>query len=121
VYGVKPDDRKFAPEDVIQFKMPNPANLYYGKGWFEAAWSAIGLHDSKRRMDLAKFDNMARPDWLLSVKTPITTDKLDKFEDSVKKKIGGRQAGKFLTINGEISATALELRRSRSRNRDARD
>jgi len=109
VYGVPPEEKDFAPEDLIHFKMPNPADLHYGKGWFEAAWSAIGLHDSKRSMDVAKFDNMARPDWLLSVKAPITKDKLDQFEESVKQKLRGAKAGSFLTINGDISATPLNL------------
>jgi phage portal protein BeeE len=110
VYGKPPDDELFSPDEVIQFKLPNPDNLHYGKGWFEAAWTAISLHDSKRRMDLSKFDNMARPDWLLSVKTPVTKDKLDAFEDSVNKKLrGSDKAGKFLTINGDIAAQALNL------------
>lgn len=110
VYGVRPNEKKFSPDEVIQFKLPNPGDMLYGMGWYAAAWSAMCLHSSKRRLDLAKFDNMARPDWLLSVKTPVTKDKLDQFEDNVNKKLRGPdKQGKFLTINGEISATALNL------------
>jgi hypothetical protein len=34
----------------------------------EAAWTALGLHTSKRVMDQAKFDNMNRPDWMIIFK-----------------------------------------------------
>ncbi len=110
VYGTSPDEKLFAPEDVIHFKLPNPGDQYYGKSWFQAAWTAIGLHDSKRVMDLSKFDNMARPDWLLVAKMPLTKDKLDAFEDSVNEKLRGpNRAGKFLTINGDVDAKALNI------------
>jgi HK97 family phage portal protein len=109
VYGLKPSEKRFKPEDVIHFRLPNPTSLLYGRGWYEAAWSAICLHDSKRTMDLAKFDNMARPDWLLSVKTPgVPKEVVDKFADDVNSKLrGSRNSGKFLSVNAEVSATAL--------------
>ncbi len=107
-YGTPPDEERFSPSDVIHFKLPNPADMLYGKGWFEAAWTAIGLHDGKRTMDTAKMDNMARPDWLLSVKTPLRKEQLDNFEESVKKKLAGpKNAGKFFLVNGDIGATML--------------
>lgn len=109
-YGIRPDDRTFAEADVDHFKMPNPNDIFYGMGWFEAAWSAIGLHDSKRHMDLAKFDNMARPDYLLSVKSGAKKEVIDKFADDVEKKFGGvRKSGKFLTVGADIDIKALNM------------
>lgn len=67
VYGQTSEQRQFfAAEEVIHWKLPNLENLHYGKGCLEAVWSAIGLHESKRTMDQARFDNHARPDYLLS-------------------------------------------------------
>jgi phage portal protein BeeE len=60
VYGQTIEQRQFfEAEQVIHWKLPNLENLHYGKGCLEAAWSAIGLHESKRMMDQARFDHHA--------------------------------------------------------------
>ncbi len=109
-YGMRPYDRRFSEPEVDHLKMPNPADLLYGMGWFEAAWSAIGLHDSKRTMDLAKFDNMARPDHIVSIKGGAKKDVMDKFEQDLKEKFGGpKNSAKFLVTAGELDVKPLNF------------
>lgn len=101
-YGLRPNERTFRPSDVVHFKRPNDGDLFYGKGWVEAAWTAIGLHGSKRTMDLSKFDNMARPDHLLIGKGNYQQEQLDAFERKLNAQHRGpSNAGKFLTIKGD--------------------
>jgi len=101
-------EKTFPPDEVDHFKRPNPSDLYYGMGWFEAAWQAIGLHDSKRIMDLSKFDNMARPDYILSVEGVTNQTAIDVLEDKINKTIRGvKNSGKFLAVGAKITATPL--------------
>jgi HK97 family phage portal protein len=110
VYGKdSATEKKFGTDEVIHFRLPNPDDLFYGRGWYEAAWAALGLHQSKREMDLAKFDNMARPDYLLSLEG-MTKEGADRFEASVKNMLGGtKKAGKFLTVTSKVTATPLNF------------
>jgi len=104
------EKRFFALQEIIHWKLPNLENPYYGQSRVEAAWSALGLHDAKRQMDIARFDNHARPDYLLIVKQGATTEALDRFERQVDAKLRGvRQSGKFITISGDVQATPLNF------------
>jgi HK97 family phage portal protein len=112
-YGSAADARVFPERDVDHFKMPNPVDLLYGMGWYQAAWEALGLHESKRTMDLAKFDNMARPDYLLSVKSAgfgTKKEAIDNFVLDVEKRLRGpKNAGRFIALSGDVTATALNV------------
>lgn len=108
-YGRGELEKPFDKDEVIQFKMPGGADLHYGKGWFEAAWSAIGLSASKREMDAAFFDNMARPDWLLSI-TNGGPDAIKRLQEAVKAKHEGpKNAGKMMVTSGDVKATPLQF------------
>ncbi len=100
----------FGRDDVIQFKLPNPGNPFYGKGCVEAAWTALGLHNDKRIMDTAKFRNMARPDWLLFVKGAVGPA-LQTVEDKINQSLRGTQnTGRVLAVAGDgVTAQALNL------------
>lgn len=100
--------REFPASDVIHFRLPNPGDMHYGKGWYEAAWTALGLAGSKREMDAAFFANMARPDWLLSIPGLKATDH-ETLKTRVDELFGGtRKVGKVLTLNMEAKATPLQ-------------
>lgn len=109
VYGRNAaEELKFTPDEVIQWKLPNLNDLYYGFGKAEAAWGALGLHNAKRSLDQAKLDNHARPDWLLSVEN-ATPDSLKRVEDKIDARLkGSRNAGRFLAVNSKVKATALQ-------------
>lgn len=101
-------EKRFAVDEVDHFKRPNPNDLYYGMGWYEAAWTAIGLHDSKRVMDLSKFDNYARPDYIISVKSGARQEAVDTLEEKINRTIRGpRNSGKFLGIAAEVDLKQL--------------
>lgn len=109
IYGAGTElEKTFPVDEVDHFRLPNPSDLFYGMGWFEAAWQAIGLHDSKRTMDLAKFDNMARPDYILSVKGGARQEAVDVLEKKIKDTIKGpKNSGNFLAVAAEIDIKAL--------------
>lgn len=108
VYGLPPNEQTFPAEDVIHFRLPNPTDPNYGRGWVQAAWESIGLHNSKRTMDLAKFDNMGRPDWLLTIKSGAKQEALDLLEKRMKEKFAGRNQGRMLTLGSDAELKALQ-------------
>ncbi len=110
-YGHRGSEKRFfAPAEIIHWKLPSLDNPHYGQGRVEAAWSALGLHDAKRQMDTSRFDNHARPDYLLVVKQGASNDALDRFEKQVDAKLRGvKQTGKFITITGDVQATPLNF------------
>ena len=110
-YGQTTCERQlFAADEVIHWKLPNLDNLHYGKGCLEAAWSALGLHEAKRTMDQARFDNHARPDYLLVVKQGASTEALDRFEKQVDTKLRGvRKSGRFIAVTGDVQAVPLNI------------
>jgi HK97 family phage portal protein len=110
-YGPNPLEQvKFEADEVIHFRLPSISDIHYGMGRLEAIWSALGLHDAKREMDIARFDNHARPDYLLVVKQGASAEALDRFEKQIDSKLRGpRNSGKFITITGDVQAMPLNL------------
>ncbi|MHC4996275.1 MAG: phage portal protein, partial [Planctomycetota bacterium] len=88
----------FTPDEVVHFKLPNPNDLYYGRGVLESIWSVWALHGHKRTMDLAHFENRARPDWIAAI-NGADRNSIERFEQAVAGKIrGSRKAGNMLTV-----------------------
>ncbi len=111
VYGNSGQEKRFPADEVIQFKMPNPKDHFYGMGWVEAGWNAIALHDSKREMDQAKFDNMGVPDYLIGVKGgPANKESLDRLQNILARDYGGAKGrGKAFAVGADLSVNALNV------------
>ncbi len=111
LYGVKQEQKQlFKPEEVIHFKRPNPANLYYGIGKVEAAWGAVMANAALHEMDLSFFENKGRPDWLLSIKGEASPDEIERFEAQIDEKLRGtKRTGRFLTATADIDVKPLSF------------
>ncbi len=110
VYGRKPNDVQFTAEEVIQWKLPSLSDVFYGMGWVEALWTALGIHNAKRTMDTAKLDNFARPDWLLAIKSGGSPQALDRLEATIESKLlGSKNSGRFLSVTGDVEAIPLNF------------
>mgnify|MGYP003651951123 CR=1 FL=1 len=111
VYGA--DDMqaaKFEPDEVIHFKRPNPENLFYGLGKVEAAYGSVAANHAVHDMDLATFENHARPDYAVVVNGPHRRADLDVFEQHVSERLRGtRKSGQFLTVSGDVQFTPLNF------------
>lgn len=100
----------FSEAEVDHFRTANPKDggLYYGMGWFEACWMALGLHNAKRTEDTSFKDNMSRPDWILSTEGG-NKETLERLQSKMKEEFRGTEnAGNFLVTLGKITATALQ-------------
>jgi HK97 family phage portal protein len=112
-YGATEEQKRentYAPDEVIHFKRPNPADMYYGIGKVEASWGAIMANEAIHEMDVAFFANKARPDYLLVVKSPAHDDELERLEVSIDEKLrGSKRTGRFLTTTADIDLKPLSF------------
>ena len=110
-YGATREQRRlFAVDEVIHFKRPNPSDLYYGLGKVEAAWGAIQMNQAAHEMDLSFFENKARPDYLLSLKSDVSAEEVDRLQTQIDEKLrGARREGRFLTTNAEVTLNPLSF------------
>lgn len=70
IYGVDTNaERRFSPDEILHFKLPNPGNQWYGLGVVEAGFTALRILASQAETDQAKYDNHARPDLAVITKS----------------------------------------------------
>jgi len=110
-YGAtEPQKVDFAPEEIIQFKLPNPGDMYYGLGKVEAAWGAVTSNVALHEMDYFFFQNKSRPDYLVVAKGNASEEELDRFSAEVENKLRGtKKTGKFLAVTGDIDLKPLQF------------
>ena len=100
----------FDRDEVVHFKRPNPDNLFYGMGKVEAAYGVVKANEAVHDMDLATFENHARPDYAVVVNGPHRRADLDVFEQHVTERLRGtRKAGQFLAVSGDVNFTPLNF------------
>ncbi len=101
---------RFERDEVIHFKRPNPDNLFYGLGKVEAAYGTVQANAAVHEMDLAMFENHARPDYAVVVNGPARRNDLDMFEQHVSERLRGtRKTGQFLAVSGDVKFEALNF------------
>ncbi len=69
----------FTPEEIIQFKFPNPDSPYYGKGCVEGGHYAIDSNTFQKEYEIALFKNMARPDGALTTDSELTDAQVERL------------------------------------------
>ena len=111
LYGISADRKQvFERDEVIHFRRPNPGNLYYGLGKIEAAYGAVLSNQAVHDMDLAMFQNSARPDYAVVVRGTPTSDQLDRFQEQVEQRLRGtRRDGNFIAVTGDVQFTPLNF------------
>ena len=111
LYGASRDQRRiFAPDEVIHFKRPNPGDLYYGLGKLEAAWGVANMNAAMKEMDLSFFENKARPDYLLTIKSNASQEEIERLEVQIDEKLRGKsRTGRFLTATADIDLKPMNF------------
>lgn len=80
---------KFDVNEIIQFKLPNPFNPYYGLSRIQASAYAVESNQFQKRYELALFQNQARPDGILSTDKPMNPNTIKLIKDQWQSKHQG--------------------------------
>lgn len=107
-YGPQEPRQELDPKDVIQFKFPNPRDLWYGMGPLQAALLATDLYTKMAEYEHTLFDNNARPDIALVTDQPLGEVESARIEHTWNAKFRGhKKAGKMALLSGGIDVKQL--------------
>ena len=107
-YKIGSEKLTFTPEEIIQFKYPNPKDAFYGMGPMEASVLAADLGTSMNIYETQNFKNAGHIDMAMVLPadgTPPNKEGLKKIQSDWKRKFTGlRNVGKlpFLSGGGEL-------------------
>ena len=111
VYGKTMDDAEaqfYTPDQVMHFRLPNPADQWYGMAPLKAALSAVNRAEAQAEYEQALWDNNARPDF--AIKAPIGMTKEQKerlYQFWMSKHRGTKRAGRPIILTGDQSIEKL--------------
>jgi len=99
---------QFTEEELLHGKYPNPGDPFYGLGSIEAGWGIVQKIFAMETMDLSTFQNMARPDYLVSVNGNASQAQIDAFTEDLKTKLKGvKKTGSFVALTGDVKVQPL--------------
>lgn len=111
----EPIEVTYAAEDVIHFKIPNPANYYRGKSTVEAAAEAIDTDSMAIEANMKLFERGLIANFMLSTDKSLTQDQLKQLHTEFRNTYGGvKNAYKVPILSGGIKSENLQMS-----NRDA--
>lgn len=88
-------------DEVVHFKMPNPANPYYGMGPVQAAKVYIETEQYSAEWTRNSIFNSGRPSGILNIKGTINDDQFQALKRQYKEQYSGTtNAGKTMFLKG---------------------
>ena len=101
---------RFAPEDIIHFKQPNPKSSFYGLPTVKAAMEVIRTAIFTTRWNMNFFYNQARPDALLISKTNMEPEEKKELAKEWEQKYKGvDNAHRLGILEGEYDYKILNF------------
>lgn len=111
----EPIEVTYAPEDIIHFKIPNPANYYRGKSAVEAAAEAIDTDSMAIEANRKLFERGLIANFMLTTDKSLTPEQLKQLHSEFRNTYGGvANAYKVPILGGGIKSENLQMS-----NRDA--
>lgn len=111
----KPIEKEYKPEEVIHFKVPNPANYCRGKSVVEAAAETIDTDTMAIEANMKLFERGLIANFMLSTEKSLTTEQLKQLHAEFRNTYGGvKNAYKVPILGGGLKSENLQMS-----NRDA--
>jgi HK97 family phage portal protein len=85
--------------EIVQVKLPNPMDLFYGRSLVSAAALAIDHLNMMGEYESGMFDNAARPDIGIEVEGELNEESFQRLKQQVRNEFQGtKNTGKFLIL-----------------------
>lgn len=115
LYGNNPAKRiAFEPEEIIQFRMPNPKNIYYGLSCIEAAIMAVERYKAMDEYEQSLNKNMGVPPLLIRYKTGnLTPERRKELEiewNRLMRGVGNAGKTKVADMDWDVVPLGIEPR-----------
>jgi HK97 family phage portal protein len=98
VYRLPEKEQRFAPIDVVHFKLPNPLNIYRGQSPVEPIRFA---HDSYGRADatnVRRFKNNSVPDGVITTETALTPEQIQAYREQWRQMYGSENRSSNVAV-----------------------
>jgi len=94
----------FFPEsDVIHFRYPNPADMFYGMSPLVSCYSNVVMSDKIKDFEINLMQNQARPEGYLRTEGQLNDVIYERLKDKWESRYGGeRKAGKTLILESGL-------------------
>jgi len=106
---------RFAAEEIIHFKYPNPKDPFYGMSPLEAAADAVNLSQAMTEYEQALFENRGEPGGVLQSEKPLSNDEFERLRQQwLAAHRGTRKAGAVAVLEAgvewrQIAASPREI------------
>ncbi|RLB94383.1 MAG: phage portal protein [Deltaproteobacteria bacterium] len=104
LYGNSPNITKYDPEDIIQFKVFNPIDDFYGQSPAEVSAKSLDQNNGSKNWNLALLQNKCKPSGAVSAKSNLSEPQFNRLKESIKKNYGGENnVGNPMLLEGDMS------------------
>ncbi len=102
-------EQRFAPEDIIHFRYPDPRDPYTGGlSPLRACFEQVSLTSDFAAFKQARFDNHAIPDALISPEEILGEEERDRLETQWNSKLRRGGAGRVLVAESKMKVDILQ-------------
>lgn len=100
----------YNPEEIIHFKVPNPANMFRGKSTVEAIANDIDIDTYSGKTLRSFFENGMIIDFVLTTPQRLDNDQITNFQSQLRSAYGGaRNAWKVPVFSGDLKPQQLQM------------
>lgn len=103
-------EKTYQPEEIIHFKIPNPANPYRGKSAVEAAAEAIDTDNYAVEANKGLFKRGMLTNFVLSTDKSLTNEQMAQLRGELKANYGGASnAYKAMILSGGLKPESIQM------------
>lgn len=93
----------FPEEDVIHFRFPNPADMFYGVSPLVACYSNVVMSEKIKDFEITLMENHARPEGYLRTEGQLNDTIYERLKEKWENRYGGeKRAGKTLILESGL-------------------
>ncbi len=108
VYRAAGKEQRFAPDDVIHFRYPDPREPYTaGLSPLRACWEQVSLTSDFVAFKKAKFENHAVPDALICPESVVGEEERDRLEAQWNQRLRRGGAGRVVIAEANMKVQLL--------------
>jgi HK97 family phage portal protein len=111
VYKNGTENIPFDTKEIVHFKTPDPANMYYGLSPLSAVASAYNLSVQYDEYDMAILENMGRPDGVLETEESLSDGDFENLKIEWHETYGGvNKAGSIALLENGVTFKPLSFK-----------
>lgn len=100
----------YSPDEIIQFKTPNPKNPFRGYGAVEAAAETIDIDNLTQATSKKFYENGAIQNFVLTTEQKLTQEQLKRLRHEFRSNYGGAaNAFKTMILGGGIKPESIQM------------